>query len=61
MDDELNLSWLNDLETPTNLATDPINQSTPANPATNPQAPPTDENITIECQPTIEIQYIFIN
>lgn len=64
MDDELNISWLNELETSTQ-STDPVAPVAPVA-LQNPnitfdvtQAP--DENINIECQPTIEIQYIFIN
>ena len=51
MDDELNISWLNELETPL-----PPTQ----NSATTPTQDLPDK-VNIECQPTIEIQYIFIN
>lgn len=49
MDDELNISWMNELET------DPINTKEHTSTFT-----PTDK-VNIECQPTTEIQYIFIN
>ena len=74
MDDELNISWLNELDTPKEPVTTATTQNPDTNPLQKPPRPPTTpvtnpqdpqdtptEEVNIECQPTIEIQYIFIN